>query len=469
MISLLYTLLNVCALVLINPWGMSWFLSDTGRAEIWTYPRIFVVGIITVLNCWQIVTSFVQRNVKSPSNSLCGIFALLWACYLAAAMVSTLFSPFPEHSLFGQFTLGDGFLYWLLIAAFSWSNAVLLKLNPKLFKAQLIGLLIGGVIVTISIFPQLVDWRIDYTVTSGQISSFDSQLLESGIWQMQMPIGLYSNRGHAAFVLASILGLGIVAILRNWWPRTFGGVCCGLVGTALMATQVRAGIWGFLIGVGYLLQGHYSRADRSWLQRLLRNKFVVSGLLITVAYFAYIAYFSLREVALSEIGTLDFLESNTTGRIYLWKLAVKGILQRPWIGWGFHGFGIAQLFVGDWNGSLSSYIPEGANITQILEIHESTFDFLSADGQIHTGTMLAHKAHNLLLDLLLSTGILGFASYITLFGFCFRQLTKSEIWPLATIAVIYLAFTQTWFESAQFSHLTWWVLSVGIANLETQS
>ncbi|WP_334739960.1 hypothetical protein [Nostoc sp.] len=37
-------------------------------------------------------------------------------------MISTLTSPEPWRSLFGQEQMGDGLLYWLLIAIFTLSN-----------------------------------------------------------------------------------------------------------------------------------------------------------------------------------------------------------------------------------------------------------------------------------------------------------------------------------------------------------
>lgn len=91
--------------------------------------------------------------------------------------------------------MGDGLLYWLLIAIFTLSNNLLLKLHPELFRSQLQGLIIGGVILALSIFPQVINWRIDYTATSGQL--FQSHILASTIFKNHQPIGLYSHRGHA--------------------------------------------------------------------------------------------------------------------------------------------------------------------------------------------------------------------------------------------------------------------------------
>lgn len=78
---------------------------------------------------------------------------------------------YPQQSFPGTFFLedqmGDGWLYWLLISIFSLTNRLLLKLHPELFRCQMRGLLIGGAVVAVSVFPQVVNWQIDYTATSG--------------------------------------------------------------------------------------------------------------------------------------------------------------------------------------------------------------------------------------------------------------------------------------------------------------
>ena len=109
--------------------------------------------------------------------------------------------------------MGDGWLYWLLIAAFTLSNSLLLIVQPQLINSQFQGLLIGGIILSLSIFPQIIDWRIDYTAKMGQ--QIRGDVLASSIFQGQQPIGLYSHRGHAAIVLA----LTAVTAMVGWFWR----------------------------------------------------------------------------------------------------------------------------------------------------------------------------------------------------------------------------------------------------------
>jgi hypothetical protein len=83
---------------------------------------------------------------------------------------------------------------------------------------------------------------------------------------------------------------------------------------------------------------------------------------------------------------------------------------------------------------------------------------LSKEGQLFTKPLPTYKAHNLILDTTCSLGILGILSYLALFGFCLRRTIKSPYRGIEAIAIAYLAFTFTWFECAQFTHLAWWAL-----------
>lgn len=163
------------------------------RGEIWTQPKVFAILLICILNCLILWED--RENLKLPQSWK--INRLLWEIFLGIGLIATVVSPFPWRSLLGQEQMGDGLLYWLLIAIFTLSNNLLLRLHPKLARSQLQGLVIGGVILAISIFPQTINWRIDYTATSGQL--LRDNILASTIFQNQQPIGLYSHRGHASF------------------------------------------------------------------------------------------------------------------------------------------------------------------------------------------------------------------------------------------------------------------------------
>lgn len=452
----LYSLLFALSLVLINPWGFQ-------RGDIWTQPKLLAMHLITTCNSWVLLHQQRQGSLNIPSTWKVGLG--FWALFLGVGLIATLNSPFPLRSLWGQSTLGDGWVYWVLVAAFVLSNALVLRQAPALLRSQLYGLLIGGAIVALSIFPQLLDWRIDYTATSGLVSLSNPQMLESTIWQKQMPIGLYSSRGHAAFVLAAVAVLPLLGWRWGWVrPLPAIGICL-LASTSLFYTQVRGGGLALLVAAAYLLWRCLSNKERGKVQAspinlIPRPKW--RGLLAFPFNLFSLTFFMSCLFAIAALLSLKNLEHFSSGRLHLWQLSLRGIAERFIWGWGFDGFGIAFPFVADWVGRHQGYLLEKVAVAHVLKLDDFTFDYQGIDGKLHAGILITNKAHNLLLDTTLSVGVLGLLCYALLWWFFLKCTVRTELIGIEAVAIAYLIYTLSWYESAQFSHLAWWALSAGL-------
>lgn len=393
------------------------------RGEIWTQPKVFAIVLICILNFLMLWSD--REDLKLPQSWK--ISRLLWEIFLGIGLIATLASPFPWRSLFGQEQMGDGLLYWLLIAIFTLSNNLLLRLHPELARSQLQGLVIGGVILAISIFPQVINWRIDYTATSGQL--MQSNILASTIFQNQQPIGLYSHRGHASFVLAAAAVMTLVGWQWQWINTRLAATAGILIIPALLLTQTRAGLLALLVATIYLLgRKHY---------KLLVPATLVCLLIIGIA------------TSTRQMNNLPLIKQITSNRVDLWQMANYRISLRPLLGWGMDGFGTAY-----------SHVRPGIKITKVIRLGDFSFDYQDENGQIKTAQLPTTKAHNLILDTTLSVGLLGLASYLALLGWCLWQVIKSPYRGIEAVFIAYLAFTFTWFECAQFTHLAWWSLSI---------
>ena len=322
--------------------------------------------------------------------------------------------------------MGDGWLYWLLIAAFTLSNSLLLKHHPELLLPQLRGLLIGGAIVAISIFPQMLDWRVDYTATMGQL--LRDNVLVSTIFKNHQPIGLYSHRGHAAFVLVAVAVVSLVSWQKRWHPAWVTKAVLVVICPAILFTQTRAALLALTVAIFYLLGGKYYKQ------------------LIAIALICLIGVGLITTNR--QIAGLSFIRQVTSNRIHLWQLSKRGISQRPLFGWGFDGFGIAYpyIFKRNWK-------------PQVVRLGIFSFDYLDERGEVRTLKLPTYKAHNLILDTILSIGIVGTLSYSLLLGFYWRRGIASGSRGLEVVAIAYFAFTFTWFDCAQYTHLLWWGLS----------
>jgi len=450
-LAALYSLLFAASLILINPWG-------TGHTSIWTQPKVVVVVLITVLNLSLILRHIRRKTIalSTPWKKALG----LWLIFLTVGCAATLFSLSPLSSLLGWSHIGINLIYWWLLAGFVLSNAVVLQLKPSLFYPQFFGFLAAGALLTFSIFPQVLNSDLDYTATLGQMSSQVPQRLASGIWLSEMPIGFYSHRGHAAFGLAAVGTLVLVGASRGWVQPILAGATYVLITTALFYTQTRGAVLALLAGIIYLLWCFRSSPNK-------RRMVLVYGVgLLLASYLLFQALAALLPVSLQKLSldnTSNFFSEPT--RPHQWKLALKGIISRPLWGWGFGGFGSAYPFVADWAGKDQVNLFEGVPVAQVLQSHEFIFEYLGIDGKVHAGFIETTKAHNLLLDATLSVGIIGLLTYLLLLGFCLWSTAKGPFRGIEAVVIVYLVYTLTWYESAQFSHLPWWALSIGLSRL----
>ena len=367
---------------------------------------------------------------------------LLWEIFLGIGLISTIISPFPLRSVFAQEQMGDGLLFWLLIAIFTLSNNLLLRLYPELFCYQLQGLIIGGVIISLSIFPQAIDWRIDYTATTGQL--FQSHILASTIFKNHQPIGLYSHRGHASFVLAACSIITLIGWQKKIITQRNAVIALTLIIPALLLTQTRAAIIAFIAGFVYWVY-------QSGFNNRYRNRIIVCACLVSLLFVGVAS--NSRKLAFSNRSNFDkatvFIKQISSDREMLWERAIRGISMRPLLGWGMNGFG-----------TVYPYIHHGEPVDKVIRLGDFSYDYENKNGVRRRKQLPTVKAHNLILDTTLSVGILGLISYLTLFAFCFWSLLKSPYRGIEAVLIVYLAFTFTWFECAQFTHIAWWVLGL---------
>lgn len=413
----LYTILFSLSIILINPWGSS-------RGLIWTSPKVLIIWLIVGVNLallWE------QRKALTIPRQW-KISLILWTIFLSIGAISTLQSPFPLTSFLGQDQMGDGWLYWLLIATFTLSNSLLLTIHPQLINSQLKGLLIGGMILSLSIFPQIIDWRIDYTATMGQIIRADVNA--SSIFQGQQPIGLYSHRGHAAIVLALIIITALVGWFSRFITTKLTVITLALTVPALLLTSTRSAILALMVASAYLLRGKYYK--------------IVAGI-VPIAIIAIAIMTVTRPLDWSKPSIAQIMSSRSP----MWTLSARGIKKRPLFGWGFDGFGIAYPYI------------RNRQVTPIVvNLDEFTYDYINIKAEISTREIPTYKAHNWILDTTLSVGILGLLAGIALWGYYVCLAQNSSLRGIEAVAIAYLIFTFTWFDCAQYAHIAWWTMSL---------
>ena len=432
-----FTLVYALSVAAINPWGVT-------QGEIWVWPKVLALVVALLLNLKVLARRGRTVKVEAPWRRI----ALFWGALLLVGLVSTLLSPAPRRSLLGQTIYGDGLLYWLLLAGLVLTNALAVRADPRIFRAQLRGLLLGGVVFAASMFPQLVDKSIDYTTRSGQFTPTSSELLKSQVHVAHQPVGLSSHRGHASVVTALTSLLALVALLRGWLSAKLAVPVLLVSSLALWFSDSRGGLLAALIGLLYI--GWYVvKSGRG------RALFAATLGVLVLSGGVYWLLQRNADIQVRELPSVtEDVDSLTSHRSELWQEAVWAFLQRPLLGYGFDGFGTALPFV---------HARSDPSIREVLKIGDVYYNY-SDGSSVRRGHIeeFYNKAHNVVLDWLVSVGVLGAALYAALVLYLLVVTARSSVAPLEVLTVAYLAFTLTWYDSAQFTFLGFWGLSVGL-------
>lgn len=470
-LGFVYGILCALSLVAINPWGRP-------RGEIWTDPKVYAVIALAFLT-WTVLLVQLVRFVRQrlghgrlssfSAPPAWGWAAFLWAAYLGFGLLSVYFSPVrTDNALTPNNEMGDGLVYWAYVAAFVLGNVLVLKRFPQLFRAQLYGFLIAGLLMGLAVVAQTIDWRLDFTATMGKVvpnSQSVGGLLYSNIYGGQMPIGLASHRGHAGFIVAAMAVLVLVCLARGWTTKRYGWPLYLLLLTSVYLTSTRGAQVAFVAGLVYLLV-------RFWRAQKTRRIVLLAFIPLIVGGAALIGADALGLPSLTRslpsfTKLLTDPDEFVSFRFDYARIAIDGIRERPLLGWGYNGFALAFPYVNDFDRKFKRNLElrdgKAIEIDTLRGTDHYYFRYIGTDGLLHLGRVLSNKAHNLVLDVWVSLGLGGLITYLLLFGVFLWVTARGEGWGLEAVAVVYLVYTLTWFESAQFSHLTWWALSAGLA------
>jgi O-antigen ligase len=141
---------------------------------------------------------------------------------------------------------------------------------------------------------------------------------------------------------------------------------------------------------------------------LLISSFILAGYLI---FSAFQPGSFVRKFVEKEIGTFG-------GRFIVWQGAKKGFLERKWLGWGPENFEF----------SFTKY-------------YDPCMPTSRCGGEVWYD-----RAHNIIFDNLISTGILGMVSYLLIFATSFYILWKNflkkkiDFWPAGIFTSLFIAY-----------------------------
>ena len=243
---------------------------------------------------------------------------------------------------------------------------------------------------------------INLTLASSTVMSFYAVLQLAGeltINQGGVRVdGTFGNAAYLAIYLVFTIFLSLYMLLDSsspkWQRWVYGGVVI-LETVILYYTATRGAILGLIGGLtitAFLVM---------WKERenkIVKNSFIglLGGVAVLVlCFFAFRnADFVKNNQVLSRFSTLSFSEFKTQGRYFVWPMALKGIAERPVLGWGQENF---------------NYVFNKYYNPQMFG-QEEWFD----------------RTHNVVLDWLIAGGVLGFASYVLIYVALLYYIWRKE-------------------------------------------
>jgi len=330
---------------------------------------MFRILVITVTALWLVLMT--RDPSARPKSSL-----ILWGAIalLVITTLATIFGLNPYRSFWSNFERMDGlitqihlFLYFIVATG---------VLTTRRYWYQFFNVnLVAASIVSIYALSQLLG-SADIHQGSTRI---DATLGNAAYMAVYMLINLFL----AAY-------LGVVATKNIWLRSLYGGLALWFT-ILLYLTQTRGTILG-LIGGLFLLGLILAWRGEGRLKKMAIGLSI--GVVVLVGMF-----FALRNTdliknsqTLSRFASISLTEQTTTSRFTIWSMSLKAVAERPILGWGPESY----VYV------FSKYYDP------VLWRQEPWFD----------------RSHNVFLDWLVTTGVLGLTAYLFLFGVAIYYLFR---------------------------------------------
>ena len=285
--------------------------------------------------------------------------------FLAIIGLADLFGVAPIKSFWSNFERMEGFITLLHLGMFF--------------------------VVISSVFKE-VDWKRWWNVSlaASFVMVLYSILQITGLKTInQGGVRVDGTLGNAIYLAVYMLFHIFIAFLFMWreWKNVFLRWVYGLLIFAqafiLYYTATRGAILGLLGGLLVIaVLNIWNKEDRFARRTSIA---VLVGLVVLVGGFVAIkdAEFVQNSPVLSRFSSLTTGELKTQGRYFVWPIALEGVKERPFLGWGQENFN--YIFN-------EHYVPEMYRL-------EPWFD----------------RAHNIFLDWAVAGGILGLLSYLALY------------------------------------------------------
>ena len=271
--------------------------------------------------------------------------------------------------------------------------------------------------------------------------------------------GFQGNRGYLGGTVALLLPL----VLSGRFPRekaqsTLLFISGVLLAWALIGSATR-GAW--LAGALGLLTlawwGHF----RSLWKPVLTGLALFAGSSVVMPHLIEGKY-----VASRSFGDQSQALTDSSGRGGLWSIALKGVLEKPVLGWGAPALWRVMITIPDEELLRENQVTPSRfkSIKRVTydPLHPPEFRLVNQDGKVETVILPINKVHNEYLDYALTYGVPAALLFMAVLG---RAIWSSRLVApgMAAALIAYGVYLATWPEIIRFAPLAWFLLGVALA------
>jgi len=340
----------------------------------------FLLGILFNQNGINEIISRFKNLIKNPLVIAVSVFIFFF-------LLAGFFGFDPQNSFWSNFERGEGGLQLLNFYVFFALLALLFN-EEKDWQRMFIMAIIGG--LGMAFYGLLAGWG-----TNGFIGP------KFGDPDFRF-FGSIGNPAYVAAYAIFMLFYSAYLLISKYKDKllSFGAIILWLLMVVFLVVFFAAATRGAFLGLIASVLAFL--AYLAFSSRRLRKWFIAAAIVLVVLVSVLIQLKNVSFIKASPISRvldISFTTKTFEDRMTIWKMAIDGFKERPILGWG----------------------PE--NFLQVFDRHFNVKYFKPAEG---FGAWF-DRAHNIYLDYLAETGILGLLSYLAIFVAFYYLLFKKTL------------------------------------------
>ena len=370
----------ILALPILN-WPIYFSPPNWAKTLVFQIVFSFILFVFLCQILWQRNTGFFDKVRKiSKENLVFWLLVLLFATHF----LSTIFSVDFHYSFFGSPYRGGGFISYGFYILFAITAFLIIK-KKDWKKLWNVAIGVGVIVCILALFSRF-----------GLFSNF----LITRIDNLSSTIGGPNTLGlYVMLLVFPALSFGLQ--VKNNIKRGLYLITSALFSFIVLLTISQGAYLGLAMGAIYFL---IFFPTKSFTEKTRRKIFYGKIAIVTVAALLFFSVIIIKSNPDYTLNDHYLFKQLTTwkvdkSRLATWQVSFDAFLDRPLLGYGPENFSI---------GFDRNYDPTLSSIQMDRDTPASWWD----------------KAHNFALNLLVETGIIGFISFILLFGLVFWQLHK---------------------------------------------